>query len=272
MKLINKLYITGLLYSISVMTLIGQIGIYTEYIPQNTLLIIDARKDNSLSGLGETTKTLNDIVVSTATGNVGIGTRSPQTKLHMKTGGVVTAPIMGLRIDDGNIAENRVLRSDNNGKGLWVDYTPGVMLGQYPSTGINIYGDQSVAYSNTGASIKLEPGKWLVTFTFPIEVSGPITTIEGTRITIKSSLADSSTATIISSDLDNTGMARYASSSIEVATTGYILGQCIVNNASAGLKNYYILIGEILGGTGSMTLNQVGKDGDGNSFYAFRIK
>jgi hypothetical protein len=57
--------------------------------------------------------------LATTSGNVGIGTANPQTKLHIDSGGTSGTPIPAVRIVDGNQAIGKALISDANGVGTW---------------------------------------------------------------------------------------------------------------------------------------------------------
>ena len=54
-----------------------------------------------------------------SSGNVGIGTVSPEVKLDVQSGGTSAAPIAAIKIVDGNQNNNYVLTSDANGIGTW---------------------------------------------------------------------------------------------------------------------------------------------------------
>jgi hypothetical protein len=57
----------------------------------------------------------NSLALDSTTGNVGIGTNDPATKLHLASGTTGTA----LRIVDGSQGTNKVLTSDSNGNASW---------------------------------------------------------------------------------------------------------------------------------------------------------
>lgn len=62
---------------------LAQVGINTAN-PQATLHV-DGQKDNPAIGAPSTTQQLNDIVI-TPSGNVGVGTVTPSTKLEIASG------------------------------------------------------------------------------------------------------------------------------------------------------------------------------------------
>ena len=94
----------------------AQIGINTEN--PKALLHIDgassAATTNPSSGTVTAVQAADDIVITTS-GNLGIGVLSPQAKVDIKSNTVGG----GLRIQDGNQGQNRVLVSDANGVGAW---------------------------------------------------------------------------------------------------------------------------------------------------------
>ena len=85
----------------------AQVGINTEN-PQGMFHI---------DGQGNTTANTNisDDVVVTATGNVGVGTNAPATKVDIRT----STAGNGFRLQDGTQGNGMVLTSDANGNGKW---------------------------------------------------------------------------------------------------------------------------------------------------------
>ena len=85
----------------------AQVGINTEN-PQGMFHI---------DGQGNTTGNTNisDDVVVTATGNMGVGTNAPATKVDIRT----STAGNGFRLQDGTQGNGMVLTSDANGNGKW---------------------------------------------------------------------------------------------------------------------------------------------------------
>lgn len=92
----------------------AQVGINTNS-PQGVFHI-----NSTLTNPANTNNT-DDVVVSTNTGNVGIGLINPATKLDIKTAGTASVPIPGFKLVDGNQADGKVLHTDANGVGTWED-------------------------------------------------------------------------------------------------------------------------------------------------------
>ena len=87
-------------------SLSAQVGIRTEN-PQG-LLHVDAKGDTNGS-----LNVSNDVVV-TKEGRIGVGTLSPQARLH-----IVSSTPGAIRIADGTEGGGRILTSDANGRAYW---------------------------------------------------------------------------------------------------------------------------------------------------------
>lgn len=102
-------YLTTLVYIISTGNSLAQIGINTDS-PQQ-IFHIDAQKNTS-----GTSNVEDDIVVSQA-GNMGLGTTSPTAKLHIET-----STETAMRLKDGTEGAKKMLYSkDANGNLSWTD-------------------------------------------------------------------------------------------------------------------------------------------------------
>ena len=93
--------------------LYSQVGINTEN-PQG-IFNIDGGKDNPTTGSAHTAAQQRNDLVFAANGNLGLGTISPTTKLHIDNGTTNGA----IRIVDGTQAAGKVLTSDANGVATW---------------------------------------------------------------------------------------------------------------------------------------------------------
>ena len=93
----------------------AQVGIQTAY-PKGTFHV-DGNKDNPKDGttVVSPAQQANDFIVQSTTGNVGIGTNQPQTKLVVNDG----TSNQAILIKDGNQGEGKYLMSDANGLATW---------------------------------------------------------------------------------------------------------------------------------------------------------
>lgn len=87
--------------------LFAQVGINTQN-PQG-VFHVDAKGDTNGSA------NISDDIIVDADGNLGIGTLSPTTKLHIKTDALTP----GIRIENASVQNGYVLATDNSGVGSW---------------------------------------------------------------------------------------------------------------------------------------------------------
>lgn len=157
-----------LLIGFGLSSLAQKTGVNTKN-PQG-VLHVDAKKNNATTGTPSGTQPDDDFIVD-ANGNIGIGVLAPSTKLHLISTGTPATPISALRIEDGSQGRNYVLLSDANGNAKWVNHpvmranvmgevvTQKGILSNYVVGGSGISG---LLYRNTGFSITLTEGDWIV--------------------------------------------------------------------------------------------------------------
>lgn len=136
----NILLLVGI-FSLGVMQ--AQVGVNTNS-PQGVFHI---------DGQGDTNGNTNisdDVVIST-TGNIGVGTNAPATKLDIRA----STKSGGLRLQDGSQGADKVLFSDANGNASWANLSPKTTSGVMSSTDIPLVS----AYKYLGMYISVPPGK-----------------------------------------------------------------------------------------------------------------
>lgn len=92
------------------LTAISQVGINTKNIASSTVFHLDGKGDNS--AIPTTTQIQNDVVVTT-NGQIGIGNLNPTAKVEIITNG------NGFRLADGSEGDGKFLKSDMNGVAKW---------------------------------------------------------------------------------------------------------------------------------------------------------
>jgi len=92
--------------------------------------VYDGTQDNQISignlifatgATGVLSGALSDSPHRSYEGNVGIGTRNPAAKFHIKTGGTPTVAKPGFMLQDGNQKAGRVLVTNDDGLATWQD-------------------------------------------------------------------------------------------------------------------------------------------------------
>ena len=99
-------------------------------------------------------------------GNIGIGTTAPSARLEVNNGTINGA----IKIVDGTQDDGKVLTSDADGLATW--QTPKALAVKGEIGGYNVPFETHSGYRYTGATITLPPGKWLVTITQFVYITG----------------------------------------------------------------------------------------------------
>lgn len=151
--------------------LFSQLGIQTAE-PQG-IFHVDAAHNNT-----PTIQENDDFIVKNTTGNVGVGTLNPSTKLHIN--GKIT-------LTDGTQGNQKILVSRSNGQANWV--LPALLrpniLGTAPtptSVSSGQTGQTSRKYNYSGFSITLSQGKWIVSSGLTFDNIGGTSPTTGPRI------------------------------------------------------------------------------------------
>lgn len=173
-----------------------------------------------------------DQAVITNTGNMGIGTTTPAQKVDI---------IGKIKITDGTQGVGKVLSSDANGVGTWVNntaITPAV-IGSFPGGGANIGSGTAVGVQSPmtycNVNIVLPPGKWIVFGTYLLAGTTSLTT--GQSVFVRTTLS-SSNVVLNNSDIISGGL---VSGTLHgPCDFGLANGQTIINNTSGANKTYYL--------------------------------
>lgn len=174
----------------------------------------------------------NDQAVITNAGNMGIGTTNPAQKVDI---------IGKIKITDGTQGVGKVLSSDANGVGTWVNntaITPAV-VGVFPGGGANIGNGTAVGVQSPmtycNVYIDLPSGKWIVFGTYLL--AGTTSLTSGQSVFVRTTLSTSNTI-LTNTDIISGGL---VSGSLNgPCDFGLANGQTIINNTSGATKRYYL--------------------------------
>lgn len=148
----------------------GQIGVNTETPKTGSVLHIDPQGNTS-----GTTGTTDDVIIDQQ-GQLGIGTTSPDTKVHVNG---------KFRMTDGYQAENRALISDENGVGSWQTLSLGNMNSEWQVNMTTQISDESLfelkgtaafinnrlgATTDGVSTITIPPGRYAIFISGNIEI------------------------------------------------------------------------------------------------------
>lgn len=202
----------------------GQVGIDTAN--PKALLHVDGAKDNpqNNSVTLSDSQIQNDVVI-TNQGNLGIGTITPSVKVELNNGSTNGA----IKIVDGTQGDGKVLISDANGVGTWQfpNSFKAVALGVYPSPKVDIVSDGSAntmgAMKYTRIYIDLTPGKWIVNAGLTVRSNEAL----GQRFWMHAYLSSSTTA------IQHTGFSHLGSAGNVTSYANLIFGNPNTANNTA---------------------------------------
>lgn len=187
--------------------------------------------------------TSDDVIIDN-TGRVGIGTGTPQMKLHIKSKTVTRA----IGIKDGAEGNYKMLVSDSNGVGTWGFLGLPVVKGVLSASGKNYYvkdlgmpagttNEMLIPHHPLDATITLPPGRWCVYLNLLIGVSGALSTEDYSvntwmRLSYSDSYGGPASPDIIG--------APWSSGTVYAKSWGVIQGFVVIRNAGSASKVYHL--------------------------------
>lgn len=185
-----------------------------------------------------------DLSLQPLGGNVGIGTNYPTRRLHIQN-----ATAGALRIADGTQGANRVLTSDASGVATWRESSLSSVVGTAGFSGITIPTTQTSSFLNTGKTITLPPGRWVVNVTMLMSVYVNAATPpspNNSSFWLRTCFADPTTLPTLTRTSDTVG-AYYVSGNLPGTSMFTLMsGSIIINNTSGANRTYTYLAGEVL--------------------------
>ena len=190
---------------------------------------------------------------------VGINTTDPQETLHVKG---------SVRIQDGSEGTDKVLTSDADGTGTWKQSKISNIIGVL-GAGVDVPYNTS-AYLQTGTSITLPPGKYVVNVSMLLtQTSGRA--VNDSNFWLRSSFSDSNVGVGISGDIVNGGN-LISGNHIPSAIYSILSGFVFINNSTAVDKTYYYIVGNCTTFNTTATINSFGgTTWAENNIVAYRI-
>lgn len=248
-------------FSIGIL-LYAQVGINTQS-PQG-IFHVDSKGDTNGA-----TNVIDDILVD-ANGNMGIGTITPQAKLHIVTGGTSSSPKSGIILKDGNEVNGRVLTTDATGLATWkqLGVAPAVQGYLNRATTLQLNYSYASGYLSTGCYIDLPPGKWIVNVVMLITNIGSGQARPVESVWVRSTFADQGLLTI-SPDIEGSPL---ISGLCWKNTYSLLQGFIIINNNTSAAKRYdYIMGGTENNGSTTGYLNRPGGGWNEDNIVAYLL-
>lgn len=273
----------------------AQVGINTITPATNLALKVDGVLNSA---------TIDDDVVITKTGNVGVAVSLPTNALEIKA----TSPLKALQLSSPNMGAGKYLVSDGSGFGTWQSIPleslnkTTLVIGDLANTDVNITQTTSdAATTYTGVSINLPNGSWEIFVNFYLENNENLnyTTMSTNTFWLRTYFSNGISVFGFSNIGVNTAAGTYYGLSLAPLTSDYIngnsrnflvsneiygpssnaeskrmmafQGRVLIRNTSGANKRYYMFTKETTGG--AIALNRFGsKNVDGNLIYALPYK
>ncbi len=186
-------------------------------------------------GNGNSDANRSDAFTILKSGNVGIGTSTPETTLDVHG---------TFKYTDGNELLGKVLTSDNEGNATWQPLYNHRLFVKGNSLAIPI---STGNYINTGSYIVLPPGRWAVTVNFVIYCSQVLP--QNRTLWLRSSFTELNQASVtynqLSNDLFYEGAYQVSGIVSSSSNLGTASGTLIIENSSDTDKTYYYVAGNI---------------------------
>ncbi len=229
-----KYYLLYLLFIIPSWIINAQVSINTKN-PNTGALHIDSKGNNPLVATNSSSE--DDVFISSQ-GQIGIGTVTPASQLHVVSNPLVSKAIM---IEDGSQGYSKLFGSDSQGNGLWKYAGETQIARGNIGNGITVVANNyssSTTFVDTGSYLDLPPGRWLVTATMKIMLTN--TTQNNAAAVWARSTFSNTQGGLNSSDIIG---ARYISGLGVTATPNTLNGFIVIVNSSQTTKRYYYSVG-----------------------------
>lgn len=190
-------------------------------------LHIDAARDNQ--GIPTTITSQNDVLFS-ENSRLGIGTSTPETKLHINSATFRS----GFRLADGTQGDGKLLQSLNSqGDVKWEQRISSINV---PNDGNGYYGVINGDMQYISRKITLKPGKWLIRSNLLLYTKYPASINQG--FYARFSWAELNGTTY---SLTNDAMYGNVFGGLYALIYGIASGSTLINNQSGSDKTYYLV-------------------------------
>ncbi|UOE39360.1 hypothetical protein [Chryseobacterium oryzae] len=194
--------------------------------------------------------------------NIGIGTTNPTSNLHIKSDKDYI-----LRIIDGTNTDNEqfaIAAADATGLLVKTPTTvfKKIAISTLGASGVTLATEDT--WEDTGTTISLEVGRWLVQTAIAIEPSADVSSFIGDYskyITVLGSLADSTGALVPTQNIEGDSKGTFGGNGLfrgileTPSTIGVMKGLIVINNNSGSTKTYRLIAKLQRGSAGLSAIN-----------------